>query len=388
MYKVKTYNNIAKIGLDQFSDQYKVGSETENPDVILLRSHKLKSEEIVSNVKAVGRAGAGVNNVPVDYCTSKSIVVFNAPGANANAVKELVMAGLLLGSRGIISGIRYVDGLSDMDDADAMNKLLEKEKKNFKGRELQGKTLGVIGLGAIGSQVANMALTMGMKVIGYDPAISIEAAWRLSSEVKKMDSLESLFGNSDYVTLHLPVLDSTRNLINGNLLKSAKLGCKLLNFARSEIVDEDAIIESLDHGSLSSYIADFPKPNMIGREDVILMPHIGASTDEAEENCAVMVANQLQEYLENGNIINSVNFPTAVLERTSDHRLSIANKNIPNMLGRITSILAEYNINVIDLLNKSRGDLAYNLIDIESPVSEELKNKLLEIEGVKGLRIL
>lgn len=388
MYKVKTYNNIAKVGLDQFSDQYKVGSETENPDAILLRSHKLKPEEIVSNVKAVGRAGAGVNNVPVEYCTSKSIVVFNAPGANANAVKELVMAGLLLGSRGIISGIRYVDGLSDMDDADAMNKLLEKEKKNFKGRELQGKTLGVIGLGAIGSQVANMALTMGMKVIGYDPAISIEAAWRLSSEVKKMDSLESLFGNSDYVTLHLPVLDSTRNLINGNLLKSAKLGCKLLNFARSEIVDEDAIIESLDHGNLSSYIADFPKPNMIGREDVILMPHIGASTDEAEENCAVMVANQLQEYLEHGNIINSVNFPTAVLERTSDHRLSISNKNIPNMLGRITSILAEYNINVIDLLNKSRGDLAYNLIDIESPVSEELKNKLLEIEGVKGLRIL
>ena len=224
MYKVRTYNNIAKIGLDQFTDQYKVGPESDNPDAILSRSHKLQIEEINSNVKAVGRAGAGVNNVPVDYCSSNSIVVFNAPGANANAVKELVMAGLLLGSRGIISGINYVNGLSDMKDADAMNKLLEKEKKNFKGRELQGKTLGVIGLGAIGSQVANMALTMGMKVIGYDPAISIEAAWRLSSDVKKMDSLESLFSNSDYVSLHLPVLESTRKLINSDLLKSAKTG--------------------------------------------------------------------------------------------------------------------------------------------------------------------
>jgi len=388
VYKVRTYNNIAKIGLDQFTDQYEVGPESDNPDAILLRSHKLQIEEINSNVKAIGRAGAGVNNVPVDYCSSNSIVVFNAPGANANAVKELVMAGLLLGSRGIISGIHYVNGLSDMKDADAMNKLLEKEKKNFKGRELQGKTLGVIGLGAIGSQVANMALTMGMKVIGYDPAISIEAAWRLSSDVKKMDSLESLFSNSDYVSLHLPVLESTRKLINSDLLKSAKTGCKLLNFARSEIVDADAIVESLDRGQLSSYIADFPKPNMIGRDDVILMPHIGASTDEAEENCAVMVANQLSDYLENGNIINSVNFPTAVLDRTSGHRLSITNKNIPNMLGGITSILAEHNINVIDLLNKSRGDLAYNLIDIETPITKELENKLLDIEGVIDLRVL
>ena len=388
MYKVKTYNNIAKIGLDQFTDQYEVGPESDNPDAILLRSHKLQIDEISSHVKAIGRAGAGVNNVPVDYCSSNSIVVFNAPGANANAVKELVMAGLLLGSRGIISGVHYVNGLSDMKDADAMNKLLEKEKKNFKGRELQGKTLGVIGLGAIGSQVANMALTMGMKVIGYDPAISIEAAWRLSSDVKKMDSLESLFSNSDYVSLHLPVLESTRKLINSDLLKSAKTGCKLLNFARSEIVDADAIVESLDRGQLSSYIADFPKPNMIGRDDVILMPHIGASTDEAEENCAVMVANQLSDYLENGNIINSVNFPTAVLDRTSGHRLSITNKNIPNMLGGITSILAEHNINVIDLLNKSRGDLAYNLIDIETPITKELENKLLDIEGVIDLRVL
>jgi D-3-phosphoglycerate dehydrogenase len=388
VYKVRTYNNIAKIGLDQFTDQYEVGPESDNPDAILLRSHKLQIEEINSNVKAIGRAGAGVNNVPVDYCSSNSIVVFNAPGANANAVKELVMAGLLLGSRGIISGIHYVNGLSDMKDADAMNKLLEKEKKNFKGRELQGKTLGVIGLGAIGSQVANMALTMGMKVIGYDPAISIEAAWRLSSDVKKMDSLESLFSNSDYVSLHLPVLESTRKLINSDLLKSAKTGCKLLNFARSEIVDADAIVESLDRGQLSSYIADFPKPNMIGRDDVILMPHIGASTDEAEENCAVMVANQLSDYLENGNIINSVNFPTAVLDRTSGHRLSITNKNIPNMLGGITSILAEHNINVIDLLNKSRGDLAYNLIDVETPITKELENKLLDIEGVIDLRVL
>ncbi|MGB1192777.1 MAG: phosphoglycerate dehydrogenase, partial [Pseudomonadales bacterium] len=345
-------------------------------------SHKLQPEEITANVKAIGRAGAGVNNVPVDWCSEKGVVVFNAPGANANAVKELIMAGLLLGSRGIVSGIAYVDGLASMDDADAMNKLLEKEKKNFKGSEIQGKTLGVVGLGAIGSQVANMALMMGMNVIGYDPAISIEAAWRLSSDVKKMDSLEALLAKSDFITLHLPVLDATRNLINAERLKSVKKGCKLLNFARSEIVDGDAVIEALDAGLLGAYIADFPKPGMIGREDMILMPHIGASTEEAEENCAVMAANQLQDYLVNGNIVNSVNFPHAVLERTTGYRLSVSNKNVTNMLGSITAILAEHDINVIDLLNKSRGEIAYNLIDIDQSPSAAMLEQLSEIEGV------
>lgn len=388
MFKVKTFNNIAQIGLDQFDHSYQVSPDVEDGDAILLRSHKLQAEEITAGVKAIGRAGAGTNNVPVEHCSEQGVVVFNAPGANANAVKELVMAGLLLGSRGIVSGIRYVDGLASMDDADAMNKLLEKEKKNFKGSEIQGKTLGVVGLGAIGSQVANMALMMGMKVVGYDPAISIEAAWRLSSDVRKMDSLEALLSSADFVTLHLPVLDATRNLINQQSLQSIKPGSKLVNFARSEIVDGDAVVEALDSGKLAAYIADFPKPNMIGREDVILMPHIGASTEEAEENCAVMAANQIQDYLENGNIINSVNFPMAVLDRSSGFRLSVSNKNVTNMLGSITSILAEHEINVIDLLNRSRGDLAYNLIDVESEPSQTVLDQLQTIEGVIAVRLL
>ena len=388
MFNVKTFNNIAQIGLDQFGDNYNVSAESNNADAILLRSHKLQPEEITADVKAIGRAGAGVNNVPVDWCSEQGVVVFNAPGANANAVKELIMAGLLLGSRGIVSGIAYVDGLAEMDDADAMNKLLEKEKKNYKGSEIQGKTLGVIGLGAIGSQVANMALMMGMQVVGYDPAISIEAAWRLSSDVKKMDSLEGLLAKSDFITLHLPVLDATRNLINAETLKSVKKGCKLLNFARSEIVDSDAVIDALDAGILGAYIADFPKPGMIGRDDMILMPHIGASTEEAEENCAVMAANQIQDYLENGNIVNAVNFPNAVLERTTGYRLSVSNKNVTNMLGSITAILAEHNINVIDLLNKSRGEIAYNLIDIDQSPSATMLEQLSKIDGVIGVRSL
>ena len=387
MFKVKTFNNIAQIGLDQFDQSYQVSPDVEDADAILLRSHKLQAEEITVGVKAIGRAGAGTNNVPVKHCSEQGVVVFNAPGANANAVKELVMAGLLLGSRGIVSGIRYVDGLASMDDADAMNKLLEKEKKNFKGSEIQGKTLGVVGLVHRFSG-GNMALMMGMKVVGYDPAISIEAAWRLSSDVRKMDSLEALLSNADFVTLHLPVLDTTRNLINQQSLHSIKPGSKLVNFARSEIVDGDAVVEALDSGKLAAYIADFPKPNMIGREDVILMPHIGASTEEAEENCAVMAANQIQDYLENGNIINSVNFPMAVLERSSGFRLSVSNKNVTNMLGSITSILAEHEINVIDLLNRSRGDLAYNLIDVETEPSQAVLDKLQTIEGVIAVRLL
>lgn len=389
MFKIKTFNNISPLGLQQFdAGSYSVSADQTEPDAIMLRSHKLQPEEITDTCKAIGRAGAGVNNVPVDWCTEKGIPVFNAPGANANAVKELVMAGLLLGSRGIVPGIGYVSTLADMSDADEMNKLLEKEKKRFKGGEIHGKTLGVVGLGAIGSQVANMALGMGMNVIGYDPALSIEAAWRLSSSVEKMESLEALFAKADFITLHLPVLESTLNLVNDKLLSQVKEGCKLLNFARSEIVDGDAVIASLDAGKLGAYIADFPKPGMIGRDDVILMPHIGASTEEAEVNCAVMVAQQLQDYLNNGNIRNSVNFPALSLERTTGHRLSITNKNIPNMLGSITGILADNNMNVIDLLNKSRGDIAYNLIDVDEVPAESVLQALTAIDGVIAVRLL
>ena len=389
MYNIKIFNNIAKQGLAQFpQDNYQVSDQASNADAILLRSHKLQNEEIEANVKAIGRAGAGTNNVPVEHCTDRGIPVFNAPGANANAVKELVMAGLLLGSRGIVAGIDYANGLADMDDADAMNKLLEKEKKKFKGSEIQGKTLGVVGLGAIGSLVANMALAMGMKVVGYDPAISIEAAWRLSGEIKKMDTIEALFASSDFITLHLPVLDSTRGLVNGALLSKAKSGCKLLNFARSEIVDSADLVKALDKKQIAAYIADFPKPGMMGRDDVILMPHIGASTEEAEVNCAVMAAQQLKDYLENGNVVNSVNFPRLVLERTSGHRLAISNRNVTNMLGSITSILAEHELNVIDLLNKSRGDIAYNLIDVESKPSDAVIEQLSAVDGIVNVRLL
>lgn len=389
MFSVRIYNSIAQKGLDQFpAEGYRLGENEKDADAILLRSHKLQVDEIDSSVKAIGRAGAGTNNVPVADCTERGIPVFNAPGANANAVKELVMAGLLLGSRGIVEGIEYANGLASMDDADEMNKLLEKEKKKFKGSEIQGKTLGVVGLGAIGSLVANMALSMGMRVVGYDPAISIEAAWRLSSDVKKMDSIESLFAASDFITLHLPVLDATRNLVNASLLQKIKPGCKLLNFARAEIVDSDALSDALDGDRLAAYIADFPKPGLLGKSNVILMPHIGASTEEAEVNCAVMAAEQLREFLENGNITNSVNFPNAMLERSSGYRLAICNKNVTNMLGSITSILAEFDINVTDLLNKSRGDVAYNLIDVETQPSEDVLAKISAVDGIVSVRLL
>lgn len=389
MFKVTTYNNIAPIGLEQFDKTaYQVEEGIDNSDAILLRSYKLQESEISESVKAIGRAGAGTNNVPVEACTARGIPVFNAPGANANAVKELVMAGLLLGSRGIVQGIRYSDSLGEMQNADEMNTLLEKEKKRFKGSEIQGKTLGVVGLGAIGSQVANMALSMGMNVIGYDPAISIEAAWRLSSDVKKMESIEALFAKSDYISLHLPVLDATRGLVNKALLANAKEGCNLLNFARSEIVNSDDLLDALDNGALGQYIADFPKPGFIGRDDVILMPHIGASTDEAEENCAVMAARQLCDYLENGNVVNSVNFPALSLERNGGYRLAISNQNVTNMLGSITSVLASHDMNVIDLLNKSRGDLAYNLIDVEQEPTQKVIGELAAIEGVIAVRAL
>lgn len=389
MYKVLTYNQISVKGLEQLPrDSYEVASEISNPDGIMLRSYKLSSEEVGSTVKAIARAGAGVNNIPLDGCTERGIPVFNAPGANANAVKELVMAGLLLGSRGILEGIEYARTLSSMSDYKAMNALLEKEKKQFKGNELAGQTLGVVGLGAIGSKVAQTALMLGMDVIGYDPALSVDAAWRLPSEVRKMENLGSLFARADYVTLHLPVLDSTRKLVNEAALGSFKQGAVLLNFARDEIVDVEAIRDALQNGTLRKYISDFPHPELLGVEGNVSMPHIGASTDEAEDNCAIMVARQLKDFLENGNITNSVNFPTLQLERNSGYRLAITNNNIPKMLGQVTSVLADAEINVIDLLNKSRGDIAYNLIDVESAPSDTVLAALAAVEGVINVRLL
>ncbi len=396
MFKILTMNQISVKGLERLPrESYEMASEFSSPDAILLRSHKLQPADISESVRAIARAGAGVNNIPVAICTERGIPVFNTPGANANAVKELILSALTLGSRGILEGIDYVRTLGHMADATEMSKLLEKEKSRFKGNELLGKTLGVVGLGAIGSLVADMALKLGMNVIGYDPAISVDAAWRLPSDVRKIDNLASLFAKADYITLHLPVLDSTRGLINRDLLKHAKPELRLLNFSREEIVDLASLVEALNERKIYRYIADFPAPGLIERNDVILMPHIGASTDEAEENCAVMAADQLRDFLENGNITNSVNFPALKLDRSISLdnrsvgvRLAITNRNIPKMLSQLLAVLADANINVIDMLNKSRDDVAYNLIDVAAEPSAEILQRMRAVEGVVNVRLI
>lgn len=393
MFTIKTYNNISDKGLSRFNtDSYTVSPQVADADAILLRSEKLSADIITSRLKAVARAGAGVNNVPVSDCSAAGVVVFNTPGANANAVKELVLCGLLLGSRGILQGIDYVNSLAGMDDYQAMSKLLEAEKKRFKGTEIAGRTLGVIGLGAIGSLVAEMAIGLGMKVLGYDPALSVEAAWRLPSQVQRIENMSTLIGNADFISLHLPMLESTRGLINADLFAAMRPGTCLLNFSRDEIVDTGALLAALDSGQLAKYISDFPRPELIGRDNVISMPHIGASTREAEENCAVMAADQLIDFLKNGNIRNSVNFPALSLDRSpsaaAGTRLAITNRNVPKMLGQITSVLADQNINVIDMLNKSREDIAYNLIDLESAPSQEALNAIASIEYVIKVTLL
>ena len=389
MFKVKTHNAISVKGLDRFSrENYEVGGDIAHPDAILLRSYKMSMDDVVDTLQAVGRAGAGVNNIPVPEYTEKGIVVFNTPGANANAVKELVLTGLLLGSRGIVEGIDYVNSLTDEKDAAAMGKLLEAEKKRFKGTEITGKTLGVVGLGAIGSLVASMALDLGMQVVGYDPALSVDAAWRLPSRVKKMENLHSLFAKSDFVSVHVPAIDATKGMINTDVLNSSRAGLKLLNFARDEVVDASSVIKALDDKKIAAYISDFPRPELIGRKDCISMPHLGASTAEAEDNCAVMAADQLMDFLENGNIKNSVNFPALSLERSSGHRITFSNNNVPKMLGTVLSILADENLNVIDMLNKSRGDVAYNIIDVDTQPSEGIIKKIAEVEGVIRVRAL
>ncbi|MEY3668018.1 MAG: hypothetical protein RL572_1558 [Pseudomonadota bacterium] len=392
MYKIQTFNQISPKGLVRFNSSYEVGAGLGDADAILVRSHKLQDSDANPNLKAVARAGAGVNNVPVASYTEKGIVVFNTPGANANAVKELVLCGLLLSSRGILPGIAYVNSLHEMQDNAAMSKLLEQEKSRFKGSEIAGKTLGIVGLGAIGSLVAEMAIGLGMKVLGYDPALSVDAAWRLPNQVRKIENLTALLVNSDFVSLHLPVLDSTRNLIDAAAVANMKPGLCLLNFSRDEIVNTQAIVDGLDKKRLRMYVSDFPCKELIGRDDVILMPHIGASTDEAEDNCAVMAADQLMDFLENGNIRNSVNFPSVALDRAPGAargtRLAISNKNVPKMLGQILSILANQNLNVVDMINKSRNEIAYNLIDVESRPSDAVLAEIAAVQDVIKVSVL
>ena len=389
MNKVRTYNKISVKGLSKFSlDKYEIASEIGNPDAIMLRSHVLQVEDIEPSVKAIGRAGAGVNNIPVDKCTERGIVVFNAPGANANAVKELAVAAMLLSTRDIIGAIDFVRKEGVGKPAEELHKLVEDGKKTYGGTELKGKTLGVVGLGAIGSLVAETGLMLGMKVLGYDPALSVEAAWRLSRDVERMENMQSLLSKSDIVTLHLPVLEATRNLINKELVDSFKKGATLINLSREKVVDNEAILLGLEKGKIGKYITDFPMPGQIGNDKIVSIPHLGASTEEAEENCAIMVADQLIDFLENGNIKNSVNFPNIALDRNGGYRIAFSNRNVPKMLNQVLSVLADREINVIDMINKSRDGVAYNIIDIESEPSAELVQALEDIDGVIKVRTL
>ena len=388
MYRIRCLNNISEKGLNVFKDQgYELGESILDCDAIILRSHRLSEQELNSEVLAIGRAGAGVNNIPVEVCTDKGVVVFNTPGANANAVKELVLAGLLLSVRGISEGINFVQNLDPQFDKKEMNKIVESSKKAFKGTELRGKTLGVLGLGAIGSKVAETALNLGMKVLGYDPALSVEAAWKLSSQVERIDDLPSLFAGADIVTLHIPASKETIGIVGKDLINNFKNSGVLLNFSREEIVDEEALRQALASGKVKKFISDFPTPGISGLENVISMPHLGASTYEAEENCAFMVASQITEFLKTGNISNSVNFPEVSLERTrGSFRIAVVNRNIPKILGNVLSALAEKNINVLDMLNKSKNEIAYNLIDIDTVVSNQLLDEISGIEGVVSAR--
>ena len=389
MYRIRTYNQISQTGLSRLSaEKYEVGPEVEAPDAFMLRSQKLHDEPVPDSLLAVARAGAGVNNIPIDDYTHKGIVVFNTPGANANAVKELVVAALMLSSRSILDGMNRVQELTEIDDAELMARQLEKEKKQFAGSEVAGKTLGVIGLGAIGSMVANMALELGMKVAGFDPALSVEGAWRLSSRVQKVDTIEALLKISDFVSLHVPAIEQTHHLINAATLSRFKPGSKLLNFAREEIVDVNAVIAALDQGQLAGYITDFPVPALLGRKDTLLFPHIGASTAEAEENCSVMAAEQLMDFLENGNIMNSVNYPQTRMARDGGYRITFSNENVPRVLGTVLSVLADHDINVIDMVNKSGGDMAYNIIDVETEPTREIIEAIAAADGVMHVRVV
>lgn len=388
MYNIQTLNNISAEGLNRLPAKlYNVGDNVTDPHGILVRSYKMHGMEFGANLEAIGRAGAGVNNIPFAELAEKGVVVFNAPGANANAVKELVIGGMLMAARNLAAAWDYTQKLEG--DGDELSKKVEAGKKQYVGYELPGRTLGVIGLGAIGVQVANTALNLGMKVIGYDAMISVERAWQLHSGVEQAVSLDDLLSRSDMITLHVPLLDSTRGLISRAGIARMPRNAVILNFARDAIVDEKAVLESLDAGHLGAYVTDFPTRQVIGHEKVITLPHLGASTHEAEINCAIMVAENMRDYLENGNIKYSVNFPEAYLPRTPGaYRLTISNRNVPNMVGQISTCLADAGLNIEDLLNKSRGEIAYTMVDVNAEVGADVLARLRAIDGVIKVRSL
>ncbi len=387
MYKILTLNNIAVAGLDRLPrNDYEVASEITHPDAILLRSYKMHGMQIPETVKAIGRAGAGVNNIPVEEMTEKGIPVFNAPGANANAVKELVLAGALIAARNLGQAWRFATGLTG-DDA-TITKQVEAGKKNFVGFELPGHTMGVIGLGAIGVKVANACRALGMHVIGYDPTITVQSAWKLASEVEQALSVDDLLTKSDFVTFHVPLTDTTSNMINADRLKLMKPGSVLLNFARNGIIDDEAVVAALESGRLYAYVSDFPSNLLKDNPRVITLPHLGASTKEAEDNCAIMVAEEVRDYLENGNIVNSVNFPSINLPRNGGFRIAVVNSNVPNMVGQISTDLGREGLNILDMLNKSRDGIAVTLLDVDKQPSAGLLKTLATIDGVLSVRSL
>lgn len=390
MFNFKTFNNIAEDGLDILrNNQFKEVSE--KPDGILLRSYNISDKDFEDNLLCIARAGAGTNNIPIEDATKKGIVVFNTPGANANAVKELVICGMLLSSRGIIDGIEFAKKL-ELEDAEGLNRAMEAQKKAFAGNELAGKTLGIVGLGSIGSMLAQAAHTLGMKLVGYDPYISIEGAWRLPADVEKAETMEDLLHQSDYVSLHVPLVEDTKNLINKSNLKKFKKGARLINLSRGGIVNTPDVISELENGNLGRFVTDFPTPELIKRSanknDVVLLPHLGASTKEAEVNCAVMAANQMVNYLQDGTILNSVNFPRISLSRGTNHRLVIINHNEPGMISKIADSIAACNINIAEMTNKSRDEIAINLIDLECEASNQLIEQLRSVEHVMSVRSL
>ncbi len=388
MYRIQTLNKVSNVGIEQFSrDSYEVASEIINPDAILVRSANMLEMQIPESVKAVARAGAGVNNIPIEACSARGIVVFNTPGANANGVKELVFAGLLLSSRKILSGVQWAKSLAG--HGESVPSLVEKGKSQFVGPEIKGKSLGVVGLGAIGVMVANDAIGLGMQVTGYDPFISVEAAWGLSRSVKRARSLESLLADSDYITLHVPLNGDTKRLINRDRLALMKKGTRLLNLARGPLVDNEALGAAISAGIVSTYVTDFPDEELLKLDNVICFPHLGASTPEAEDNCAVMAVNQLRGFLELGNIKNSVNFPDCELDMIgATKRVVIANRNIPNMVGQISTILASESMNIADMINRHKGDYAYNIIDVEGDMQPNLTDRIRGIDGVVMVRAI
>ena len=387
MFKILTLNNIAVEGLRRLPrERYEVASEIAHPDAILLRSHNMHDMDIPDTVAAIGRAGAGTNNIPIDAMSARGVPVFNAPGANANAVKELAVAGMLIGARNLCNAREYVTSLTETGAE--LDKAVEAGKKKFVGFELPGKTVGVIGLGSIGVEVANIALDLGMKVVGFDPAITVRNAWQLSSGVEQEETLDQLFMHADFVTVHVPLMDATRNIVNADRLALMNNNAVLINFARAGVVDDAAALTALDSGKLNAFVTDFPSQELIAHPKVVALPHLGASTSEAEENCAIMVAENVKDYLENGNIRHSVNFPEARLPRLDAWRMTIANANVPNMVGQISTDLANAGLNIEDLLNKSVGEFAYTIVDVNKEPTAELLAEIRAIDGVLTLRNL